>query len=75
MGQTARATRLLLELGARDQGGANSRKRWYLEETVALLNAARRSFCWGRQKLLLSISVYRFGQRLTPRAMFREAPT
>src|SRR5712692_5892867 len=41
MGQTARTTKLLLELGARDQGGVNSRKRWYLEETVALLNAAR----------------------------------
>src|SRR6266852_5894544 len=41
MGQTARTTKLLLDLGARDQGGANSRKRRYLEETVALLDAAR----------------------------------
>src|SRR5260370_11687384 len=41
MGQTARTTKLLLDLSARDQGGANGHKRRYLEETVALLNAAR----------------------------------
>lgn len=41
MGQTARTTKLLLDLSARDQGGANSHKRRYLEATVALLNAAR----------------------------------
>jgi IS605 OrfB family transposase len=41
MGQTARTTTLLLDLSARDQGGTNSRKRQYLEETVKILDAAR----------------------------------
>jgi IS605 OrfB family transposase len=41
MGQTARTTKLLLDLSARDQGGANSHKRRYLEETVKILDAAR----------------------------------
>jgi hypothetical protein len=41
MGQTTRTTKLLLDLSARDQGGANSHKRRYLEATVALLDAAR----------------------------------
>src|SRR5215472_13824470 len=41
MGQTARTTKLLLDLSPRDQGGTNTGKRAYLEETVALLNAAR----------------------------------
>src|SRR5215467_14435820 len=41
MGQTARTTKLLLDLSPRDQGGTNTGKRAYLEETVTLLNAAR----------------------------------
>src|ERR1051326_883828 len=41
MGQAARTTKLILDLSAREQGGANSCKRHSLEETVALLNAAR----------------------------------
>ena len=44
MGQTARTTKLLLDLSPREQGGANTRKRAYLEETDALLNAARRFY-------------------------------
>src|SRR5215472_10440057 len=44
MGQTARTTKLLLALSPRDQGGTNTGKRAYLEETVALLNAARRFY-------------------------------
>jgi putative transposase len=41
MGQASRTTKLLLDLSTRAQGGANSHKRQYLEETVAILNAAR----------------------------------
>ena len=41
MGQTARTTKLLLDLSEREQGGANPHKRRYLEETVAMLDAAR----------------------------------
>ena len=41
MGQTARTTKLLLDLSAREQGGANSHKRRSLEETVKILDAAR----------------------------------
>ena len=41
MGQTMRTTKLLLDLSERDQGGANRAKRQYLEETVAILDAAR----------------------------------
>jgi hypothetical protein len=44
MGQTARTTKLLLDLEARDQGGANLGKRSYLEETVAVLDAARQFY-------------------------------
>ena len=44
MGQTARTTKLLLDLSAREQGGTNTRKRAYLEKTVALLNTARRFY-------------------------------
>jgi IS605 OrfB family transposase len=44
MGQTARTTKLLLDLSARDHGGTNSRKRQYLEETVKILDAARRFY-------------------------------
>jgi hypothetical protein len=41
MGQASRSTKLLLDLSARGGGGANSRKRAYLEETVKILDAAR----------------------------------
>src|SRR5215469_5467269 len=41
MGQASRTTKLLLDLSTRAQGGANSHKRQYLEETVAILDAAR----------------------------------
>src|SRR5258708_1539110 len=44
MGQSARTTKLLLDLSARDQAGMNSRKRAYLEETVKILDAARRFY-------------------------------
>jgi putative transposase len=41
MGQATRTTKLLLDLGKRDQGGANNGKRAFLEETGAILDAAR----------------------------------
>jgi len=41
MGQATRTTKLFLDLGRRVQGGANSGKRAYLEETARLLDAAR----------------------------------
>jgi putative transposase len=41
MGQATRTTILLLDLGQRTQGGANSDKRAFLEATVQVLNAAR----------------------------------
>ncbi len=41
MGQATRTTKLFLDLGNRAEGGANSRKRAYLEETARLLDAAR----------------------------------
>src|SRR5215831_13662987 len=44
MGQTARTTKLLLDLSARDQGGANPGKRSHLQATVAILDAARRFY-------------------------------
>jgi hypothetical protein len=44
MGQTVRTTKLLLDLSQREQGGANRDKRCYLEETVAMLDAARRFY-------------------------------
>jgi putative transposase len=44
MGQTARTTKLLLNLSERGSGGANRDKRRYLEETVAILDAARRFY-------------------------------
>ena len=44
MGQTARTTKLLLDLRAHQQRGANQGKRRYLEETVAILDAARRFY-------------------------------
>ena len=44
MGQTARTTKLLLDLSARDQGGANAGKRSHLEETSKILDAARQFY-------------------------------
>src|SRR5258708_10921148 len=44
MGQSARTTKLLLDLSDRGQGGANREKRRYLEETVTVLDAARRFY-------------------------------
>ena len=44
MGQAERTTKLRLDLGEREQGGANHVKRTYLEETASLLNAARRFY-------------------------------
>jgi transposase len=41
MGQARRTTKLLLNLGKRTQGGANSEKRAALDATEAVLNAAR----------------------------------
>jgi transposase len=41
MGQAIRTTKLLLDLGQRVHGGANSGKRAYLESTVHVLDAAR----------------------------------
>src|SRR5437762_1647495 len=41
MGQATRTTKLLLDLGERRQGGANTGKRTFLSETVTLLTAAR----------------------------------
>ena len=41
MGQATRTTKLLLDLGKRAEGGANTGKHIYLEETTKLLNAAR----------------------------------
>jgi len=44
MGQTARTTKLLLDLSARDQGGANAGKRSHLEATAKMLDAARQFY-------------------------------
>ncbi len=41
MGQATRTTKLFLSFSKRGQGGANSGKRAYLEETARLLDAAR----------------------------------
>src|SRR6266446_3661529 len=41
MGQTSRTTKLLLDLGHPDQGGANSQKRAALLATAQLLNQVR----------------------------------
>jgi hypothetical protein len=41
MGQATRTTKLLLDLGKRKEGGANSQKRAALEATCAVLNTAR----------------------------------
>ncbi len=44
MGQTARTTKLLLDLSPRGQGGANPGKREHLTATVDILNAARQFY-------------------------------
>ena len=44
MGQTARTTKLLLDLSPRDHRGTNTAKRAYLAATVDILNAARRFY-------------------------------
>jgi hypothetical protein len=41
MGQATRTTKLVLDLGKRTQGGANTSKHAYLEATVGVLSAAR----------------------------------
>ena len=41
MGQATRTTKLVLDLGKRTQGGANTSKQAYLEATVEVLSAAR----------------------------------
>ena len=41
MGQAKRTTKLLLDLGKPTQGGANTGKRVYLDETASLLNQGR----------------------------------
>jgi hypothetical protein len=41
MGQATRTTKLFLDLGKRDQGGANTDKRAALDATARLLNQAR----------------------------------
>ncbi len=41
MGQATRTTKLLIDLGARAQGGTNSGKRSHLEATAAVLDEAR----------------------------------
>src|SRR6266566_1490130 len=41
MGQATRTTKLFLDLGSPEEGGANSGKRAFLEETSRLLDAAR----------------------------------
>src|SRR5258708_21931063 len=44
MGQTARTTKLLLDLSTQDQGGTNPGKRSHLTATVIILDAARRFY-------------------------------
>src|SRR5215472_6310876 len=41
MGQATRTTKLFLDLGKREDGGANSGKRAYLNATADVLNQAR----------------------------------
>src|SRR5215831_117983 len=41
MGQATRTTRLFLDVGKREEGGANTGKRAYLEATGTILNQAR----------------------------------
>jgi hypothetical protein len=50
MGQSTRTTKLLLDLGKSQQGGANTGKRVVLDATVVVLHQARAdlasTFCW-----------------------------
>jgi len=41
MGQATRTTKLFLDLGKREEGGANTGKQAYLDATGAILNQAR----------------------------------
>ena len=41
MGQATRTTKLLFAIGKREEGGANTSKRAYLDETATILDAAR----------------------------------
>ena len=62
MGQATRTTQLLLDLGKREEGGANSGKRAYLEATGAILTQARAFyldfFLTHAQKLAERVSYY-----------------
>ena len=46
MGQATRTTKLFLDLENRAEGGVNSGKRAYLEETARLLDTARADLMW-----------------------------
>ena len=62
MGQAIRTTKLLLDLDKREEGGANSGKRAYLEATGAILTQARAFyldfFLTHAQKLAERVSYY-----------------
>jgi putative transposase len=62
MGQATRTTKLLLDLGKREEGGANPGKRAYLEATADVLNQARvfylDFFLAHAQKLAERVSYY-----------------
>jgi hypothetical protein len=61
MGQVERTTKLELDLGSREQGGANSEKRGYLQATKRILDSARafylRFFLAHPEKLLEKVQV------------------
>jgi putative transposase len=62
MGQATRTTKLSLDLGKREEGGANTGKRAYLDATGAILNQARAFyldfFLAHAQKLAERVSYY-----------------
>jgi putative transposase len=62
MGQATRTTKLLLDLGKREEGGANTGKRAYLEATSEILTQARAFyldfFLAHAQKLTERVSYY-----------------
>jgi putative transposase len=62
MGQATRTTKLLLDLGKREEGGANAGKRANLEATAGVLNQARAFyvdfFLAHAQKLAERVSYY-----------------
>ena len=62
MGRATRTTKLSLDLGKREEGGANTGKRAYLEATGALLTQARAFyldfFLAHAQKLVERVSYY-----------------